>query len=188
MTENENPLIKDDSKNEPANTETLIWEGNPKWQTDMGFILKSFFIIIIGFTLLTLLLRTNRFYIGKIPTFIKVLLPLCISAIGFGMFTYIRLRRKNEHYKITNLNIEIEQGILSKKVNNLEMWRVRDIEYTQSLSDRIFGVSRVTLMTQDKTHPQVILEGLPPGRRIYEDIKQAFLLAKQRKNIIGMVE
>ncbi len=184
MSELDNPLVPDATTPEDKlPEEKLIWEGCPKWQADFGFIVKSFLIMGLGLAIMIFLLVKG--WPGA-----KFSVPggLGVSAVGLVMFTWIRLKRKNERYKITNLNLEFEEGILSKTVNNMEMWRIRDIKYTQSLLDRILGVSQVTLYTQDTTTPELHLVGLPKDRRTYEDIKKAFLVAKQRRNVIGMVE
>ncbi|MBU1239009.1 PH domain-containing protein [Myxococcota bacterium] len=187
MTELDNPLVPDASTPEDKlPEEKLIWEGCPKWQADFGFIVKSFAIMILGLVLMIIFLAKG--WLTSIPAMYRVIFFLAISSIGLGMFTWIRLKRKNERYKITNLNLEFEEGILSKTCNNMEMWRIRDIKYTQSFLDRILGVSRVTLYTQDTTTPELNLIGLPKDKRTYEDIKKAFLVAKQRRNVIGMVE
>jgi uncharacterized membrane protein YdbT with pleckstrin-like domain len=171
-----------DGVDEPME-EKLIWEGCPKWQADFGFILLSFLVMTIGFAILGLLLMKTSWV-----WFIRILFPLLISLTGFIMFVGVRLKRKNERYKITNLNIEYEFGVFSKTVHNLEMWRIRDISFLQTFFDRIVKISRVNLQTSDPTSPELIMEGLPPGRRIYDDVKQAYIMARQRKNIVGIVE
>lgn len=162
MTEQDNPIMESQKQADSPLEEILIWEGCPKWQADFAFILKSFFIIAFGLLLLIFFVAKSN-WITFIPTFVKVLLSLGVSLVGFLMFTYIRLKRKNERFKITTLNLEFEEGIFSKTVNNMEMWRVRDIKYMQSFLDRLLGVSKVLLITQDPTTPEILLEGLPPG-------------------------
>lgn len=181
MTNMDNPIVP--SGDDAPSEEKLIWEGTPKWQADFGFIMKSFLVVIVGIALMVVLLKYTSWHWG-----LRVGFPMLVSLVGLGMFGYIRLKRKNERYKITSLNLEYESGILSKTVQNLEMWRIRDIIFFQNLLERMLGISRIKLITNDPTTPELIMEGLPPGRRVYEDIKQAFLLARQRRNIVGMVD
>ncbi|MBN2723766.1 MAG: PH domain-containing protein [Deltaproteobacteria bacterium] len=181
MSIEDNPLVSSDV-DKPAD-EKLIWEGCPKWQADFMFIVKSGLVFITGWVIMGLLIAYTQWH-----WIIRFLIPFIVSLTGVGMFGWVRLKRKNERYKITTLNLEYELGVFSKTVHNLEMWRIRDIVFMQSLFDRMLGISRIKLITNDPSTPELILEGLPPGRRIYEDIKQAFLLARQRRNIIGMVD
>jgi hypothetical protein len=180
MNEQMNPLMPQNT--EGGNEEQLVWEGSPKWQADFGYLFLSVLTMIAGFALMGLFLSKWGF------SLFSFLPPLLISFTGFIMFTYLRLKRRNEHYKMTNLNLEYESGVLSKTIQNTELWRIKDIVFKQSLGERILGICKIELVTTDASSPLIILEGLPPGRRIYDDLKKAFVLARQRKNVIGMVE
>ena len=176
----ENPLIGHD---QPAE-EKLIWEGCPKWQADFNRLLGASALALLGLVWMI-------FVAVKFPNWhsiVKLYIPLILLLFGAFWFAWIRIQRRSQRYKITNLNIEYEHGIFNKTIQNLEMWRIDDIVFYQTLSERMLGISRVELITRDKTTPVLLLEGLPPGRRIFDDIKQAFLLAKQRKNIVGFVD
>jgi len=181
MQNQENP-ITERTQDQPAE-EKLIWEGSPKWQADFKDLFLASLVNLFGFILMILLLIYTSW-----TMYITVVFPLIIMATGGFWFLWIRLKRKNERYKITTLNLEYEHGVLDKSIHNLEMWRIRDIVFMQNFFDRILGISKIKLVTSDPDTPVIIIEGLPPGRRIYEDIKQAFLLARQRKNIVGFVE
>ncbi|MDA3865105.1 MAG: PH domain-containing protein [Deltaproteobacteria bacterium] len=184
--EQSSPLISG-GEDSPAE-EKLIWQGCPKWQADFGFIMKSVLLSLAGIVMMIVML----IYLPNLSKYLTVLFPLVVFFTGLGMIAWIRLKRRNERYKVTSLNLEYESGVFSKTVHNLEMWRIRDIEFHQSFFDRILGVSRIILTTtdpstEDNSH-KFELEGLPPGKRIFKDIKQAFQLARQRRNIIGMVD
>ncbi len=179
--QNENsPLAGHD---QPAE-ERLIWEGCPSWQADFNRLFQAAMLGLLGIAWMI-------FVAVKFPgwhAIVKFYIPLLLLLFGAGWFAWIRIRRRSQRYKITNLNIEYESGVFNKTIQNLEMWRIDDIVFHQTLSERMLGISRVELITRDKTNPVLVLEGLPPGRRVFDDVKQAFLLAKQRKNIVGFVD
>src|SRR5262249_23686916 len=56
-------------------------------------------------------------------------------------------------YKITRRRVETEKGIIAKKVDSLELWRVLDVQYEQTLIDRIFGIARIKLIGTDQSDP-----------------------------------
>jgi len=186
MTEQQNsesPMVGSD---QPAE-EKLIWEGCPKWQADFNRLSMAVLLALFGLVLMI-------FFLAKYPagstfgSIVKVYIELAMLLFGAGWFAWIRVQRRNQRFKISNLNLEYESGVFSKTIQNLEMWRIKDIVFHQTLGERMLGVTRVELITTDPTTPIIILEGLPPGRRVFDDIKQAFLLAKQRRNIIGYVD
>jgi hypothetical protein len=75
--------------------------------------------------------------------------------------------------------VETEVGIISKQVNSLELWRVLDVKYSQSLFDRLTGNGRVVLESTDKSDPVLVLHGLPEHRKIFEQLREAVQLARQ---------
>ncbi len=149
--------------------EKLVWEGSPKWQADFGFLLLSGLIIVTG---LALMIKVFSFwYVG-----------LVLMLVG------IRLKRRYQRYKITNLILEFQEGVFSTHIDNMELWRINDIGYHQNIFDKILGVSKIRMATQDKSHPEFDIVGLPPGRQIYDEMKEGVHIARQARNVLGMTE
>jgi uncharacterized membrane protein YdbT with pleckstrin-like domain len=169
--------MADVSKEQLPIEETLIWEGSPKWQADFGFILLSGLISVAGIGGFVFL----RFPYAWIPS-------LALLLAGPVMILGIRLKRRFERYRITNLTVEFQRGVFSTAIDNLELWRVNDIGYHQNLFDKILGVSTVHLDTQDASHPELELIGLPPGRQIYDRLKESVHIARQARNVLGVTE
>jgi len=90
-------------------------------------------------------------------------------------------------YKVTGRRVEIEAGVLAKRVETLELWRVLDVEYTQSLVDRIFKNGRIKLISTDQTNPQLMLHGLPNHRQLFEQLRDAIQDARQTNRPMELV-
>lgn len=93
----------------------------------------------------------------------------------------IYLKVLTTRYKITSERIQIESGVLSKTLNSLELWRVNDIMFRQTFLQRLFKECGIILVTQDKTHPFLGIDGLPEvtGKEIFESLQND--IAKLRK-------
>ena len=170
-------MAEEQKKVKAPQEEKLIWEGSPKWQADFGFILLSVLIALAGIAGLILL----RFAYAW-------LISLGLIVTGILMVVGIRLKRRHERYKLTNLIIEFQRGVFSTHIDNMELWRINDIGFHQNLFDKMLGVSKIHLDTQDKSHPELELVGLPPGRQIYDELKQGVHIARQARNVLGMTE
>lgn len=155
--------------------EKLVWEGSPKWQADFGFILLASLIACAGLVLMILWFKI--WFIG-----------LAMILTGAAMIVGIRLKRRFQRYKITNLILEFQEGVFSTHIDNMELWRINDIGYHQNIFDKILGVSKIRMATQDKSHPEFDLVGLPPGRMIYDEMKKGVHIARQARNVLGMTE
>ena len=112
---------------------------------------------------------------------------LSLAVVGLGWLLFLHLRRKSRRYRITERTIDYEAGILSKRVETLQLWRVQDLDFRQSLLERMLGVATIHIMTRDVTDPQVTLRGLPASRAIFDRLKDACELARQQR-VVGLVE
>lgn len=57
--------------------------------------------------------------------------------------------------------LKIKTGFIAKRIDSLELYRVKDHIVTQSFMMRIFRIMTITLLTQDLTSGQVALTGIP---------------------------
>lgn len=64
-------------------------------------------------------------------------------------------------YFIDSEVLKIKTGIIAKRIDHLELYRVKDHIVTQSFMMRIFRIMTITLLTQDLTSGQVALTGIP---------------------------
>jgi uncharacterized membrane protein YdbT with pleckstrin-like domain len=131
-----------------------------------------------------------------LPTVFKRDVPLPVALIVGATFVvtgafgwlYLTLMRRSLHYRITTRTIDIESGILSKKIETLQLWKVRDIEFVQSLLDRMLSIAHINIVTHDVTNPKLVLWGLPDSRAIFDKLKDSIDLARQSRNVVGLME
>ncbi len=107
--------------------------------------------------------------------------------IGLPGLLWTYLVNISSKYKITARRIETEEGVLAKKVDSLELWRVLDVEYSQSLVDRIFKNGRIKLISTDQTNRELILHGLPNHRQLFEQLRDAVQDARQTNRPMELV-
>ena len=111
----------------------------------------------------------------------------CATVVGLLAVPFLQLARKSTKYKITDRNIDCESGVFSKRIETLQLWRVRDLDFRQSLWERMLGISSIHIFTKDVTDPELVLRGLPASREIFDKLKDAAELARQQR-VVGMVE
>jgi membrane protein YdbS with pleckstrin-like domain len=112
---------------------------------------------------------------------------LSLVVVGLIWIAVLELQRKGLRYRITDRTIDYEAGILSKRIETLQLWRVKDIDFRQSLMGRMLGVADISIFTSDKTDPELVLRGLPASREIFNMLKDAAELARQQR-VVGVVE
>jgi len=109
---------------------------------------------------------------------------LAVIAVLFLLIKIIRL--KAICYEITADRIEWSRGILSRKCDNLDMFRVVDLKLRRNLFDCIAGIGRVTLVTTDKTDKEFVFEKTRRVRKLYDVIKKSSLKAAQKGGVVHL--
>lgn len=105
------------------------------------------------------------------------------SALMIGVMI---LRVKSVRYKITTRLIEREQGIIFRRIDALDLARVKDVELSQSLLQRMAGIGTIEVFSTDKTDPVMFIESLPNPRPVYEKLRDAVIEISQRRGIVTM--
>ncbi len=113
------------------------------------------------------------------------------AGVGLVILVFLILllkmfRLKMTYYKISADRIEWSRGILDRRVDNLDMFRVIDLRLRRTILDCIFGIGTVILITNDKTDPEFVFEKIRNSRRLYDIIKKASLEADKRDGVIHL--
>ncbi len=161
----------------------LLYSGSPSW--------RAYFQVYLLLVLAALSLPFFFFWIaGKFDAtpfhrFLSFSVPIALAAIAGWLVNYYR---NSKVVRVTGSNIEIEHGFFSKRIDVLELWRCRDIQYRQSLLDRILRIAHVDIYTTDVTTPNVCIVGLPASRELFENIRDAIEIQRQSRNVVGMIQ
>lgn len=91
---------------------------------------------------------------------------------------------KSIFYQISPDRIEWNRGVFSRKVDNIDMFRVIDIKLRRSLLDCLLGIGKIVLFTKDETDPVFEFEKVRNPRAVYDYIKTAALSADRRQGVI----
>jgi uncharacterized membrane protein YdbT with pleckstrin-like domain len=82
--------------------------------------------------------------------------------IGFSVFAWYRVCYiRNSRYLITPEFIRISRGVFFKRVELLEMFRIKDYIITRPWLLQIMGLMHVTLKSTDPENPIIWMIGIP---------------------------
>ena len=159
-----------------------IYDGSPSWKAFIGY----YVVIVLGALILMAILRAG--FENATTTLgtktMHVLVPIAAAvAFGFGVMFY----RKSIKFRVTTTVIEWERGVLSKRIDVLQLWRIRDVVYKQNLVDRILGIAHVEVVASDATNPDLEIVGMPASRQLFEQLRDSIEIQRQAKNVVGVV-
>lgn len=112
---------------------------------------------------------------------------LCVAVVGFLWIWILQIRRRSTSYRITDAGIDYETGTFSKKIETVQLWRVKHVDFEQSFFQRMLGISEIHVTTTDREDQQLILRGLEDGREIFNRLRDALQLARQRQ-VVGVTQ
>ena len=159
----------------------LLYSGVPSWKAYIGHYVAASIgaVVVIG------VLRA--WHGAEVPTTTKLLdvvIPIAICALFmFGLTLY----RKSIRFRVTNTVIETERGLLSKRIDVLQLWRCKDVSYRQNLVDRMLGIAHIDVYASDATTPHIEIVGMPASRQLFENLRDSIELQRQNKNVYGVV-
>lgn len=116
----------------------------------------------------------------------RVIIGLGIAIVVLLIVLLKTVKLKMIRYEVTAERIEWSRGILDRRVDNLDMFRIIDLKMRRSLLDCVLGIGTVSLITTDKTDPEFAFEKMYDCRRLYDIIKKASLEADQRSGVIHL--
>lgn len=121
----------------------------------------------------------------KIYTYIA----LFFVFLGIIKFLKVKLTISSNKYILTDQRLTVEKGILSKKISNLELWRIVDIEMKQSAGELVTGGCTIVLTTQDLSDPTLYIKGLniAHGREIYKALTEHIANATKNSGVMRTV-
>ncbi len=118
--------------------------------------------------------------------------PLCPSAldvlvavltVGFALI-YFFVRSRSVHYRITTERVVIETGLLNKRMDQIDVYRINDYVVEMPFGQRLVGTGNLVLSAMDRSTPDVRLFGLKTDvRDLYEKLRKATEDQKRRRGV-----
>lgn len=176
-------LASKSSDDSPVARRKILYSGSPSWRA----FFKPYSIIIIA----ALVVPYVSYWIGgkfKATGFAHVMFAAVPVIVAIGAFFIVHYYRRSKVVRITESNIEVEHGFFSRRIDVLELWRCRDIQYRQSLGDRMLGIAHIDIFTTDVTSPNICIVGLPASRELFERIRDSIEIQRQSRNVVGMIQ
>ena len=88
-------------------------------------------------------------------------------------------------YNIKDDVLTVDQGFFKKIENDCYMYKVQDVEHTQTFFERLVGLGTITCFTGDTTHPKLIIEHVKRSREIKNYILEASEAARMRRRTLN---
>jgi membrane protein YdbS with pleckstrin-like domain len=169
------------TKGAPAEERKMLYDGSPSWKAYLGHYIIG---VVVALVMLAILLLVHAKGASVGTKLIDVLIPVALATVYFfGLHFY----RHSIRFRVTSTAIEWERGMFSKRIDVLQLWRVKDVAYKQNLMDRILGIAHVEVIATDATTPDLEIVGMPASRQLFEHLRDSIEIQRQANNVYGVV-
>lgn len=140
--------------------EQIIFEGHPSWRAILGFYLKGFVVAIVAGII-------AKFASGTGAVFGVVLVILVLTVLaGF-------IKRVATRYTITNRRLNIKRGIISREIQETRLERVQNVNYTQTVYQRVMQIGDVDFDTAASGDFDFTFDGVAQPEQVVHKVDQA---------------
>jgi uncharacterized membrane protein YdbT with pleckstrin-like domain len=141
--------------------ERMIFQGHPSWRAILGFYLKGVLVAAIVGAIAKL------FDAGSGTVFLIVLAIIGVTVlIGF-------VKRVATTYTITDRRLNIKRGIVSREVQETRLERVQNVNYRQSVYQRVMQIGDVDFDTAATDDYNFVFAGVADPAEVVHRVDQA---------------
>lgn len=93
------------------------------------------------------------------------------------------LGSRSTKYVLTSERMRVNTGLIGKKAEQMDLFRVKDVRVTRGLKQRARGCGDVLLMSTDPTTPELVLSCVKEPDALAEIIRTAVREARKRAGV-----
>ena len=152
----------------------IIFSGSPSQVVNMAVFAK-------GVCALLVISAAYWYALGQWP--VPWIAPIGAVVLVIGSVGLAYLETAFTQIIIDTERITLRQGILSKRVASLELFRIQDLTSYHPWWQRFFNVGTIVVMTSDSNNPVWRLPGMEDAEAMRGALNQAAIALRDRKGI-----
>jgi membrane protein YdbS with pleckstrin-like domain len=169
--------------NAPAalDEDRLLWSATPSQRENAGTILGCLLIALCG-PAAPLALH----YLGKSYPYEWVLL-IALPALALVLWFISFVRLKQFQYALSTRRLTIKQGLISTSIDDIALWRIKDVDVRQTLWERLGGVGSIVIVSTDAVEPVAVLHGVRDPRGVQRQLRNQIDRCRQTDGVRAII-
>lgn len=151
------------------NTETTFWKGSPSQWLNIGPFSVAI-ILAIG------VVAGGIFFP---PAFIGLIIPVI-----YALWSYLTVRCQT--FELTTERLRITKGVINQNIDEVELYRVKDMVVERKWWMRLTGLGNVHLQTSDRSLPHVDIPAIRDCIGLREELRKKVEAMRDRKRVREM--
>ena len=99
--------------------------------------------------------------------------------IAFWVWLVLRMTT----YELTTERFRVRSGVLNRKMDELELYRVRDYKLDQPFWLRLFGLGNIELQTSDLSNPSITIRAIRDCEAVREQLRTYTEACRVKKGV-----
>jgi membrane protein YdbS with pleckstrin-like domain/DNA-directed RNA polymerase subunit RPC12/RpoP len=146
----------------------------PTMRMYLGRLFLAFLVAAASITL-AVVIKAN-------PTVERIII-IAGLAIALALFLTVLYKKYSILYRLSTQRMFLIRGLISRKIEELELFRVRDIQVVQSFWQRILKFGRMTVFSTDASAPKFEMQGVASPLKVKDAIRVHFRTARLRERV-----
>jgi uncharacterized membrane protein YdbT with pleckstrin-like domain len=147
--------------------EQVIFEGHPSWRSILGFYVKGILLtaaIALAVAIITSIAEDD--VNERLVTIVAVVGVALTILAGF-------IKRVATRYTITNRRLHIKRGIIAREIQETRLERVQNVNYHQSVYQRMMQIGDVDFDTAAADDYNFIFTGVAQPEQVVHQVGEA---------------
>ena len=90
---------------------------------------------------------------------------------------------RTEVFELTTERLRISHGVINQRIDEIELYRVKDIQMERPWWMRLTGLASIMLETSDRSIPRLVIPAIRGGEGLREILRKNVELQRDRKRV-----
>lgn len=155
--------------------EQVVWSGGPSTVLVARELLAETGLVVVGILVAgygpRLVDGLGSPLLDALPAGVRVI-GLLLAVVGIVAWLVTYLRFQSIEYLVTNDEVYVKRGLVSRSVTNLRLDRIQDCGFEQSALQRVLGYGDVYVSTAGSGGAELVFEDVGDPARVNSVITQ----------------
>jgi membrane protein YdbS with pleckstrin-like domain len=157
-----------------------VFEGRPSYAAMCGSYVLAALLSIAAITIMAWPLQQAASDAQSTKIIIGLIMFLLTACWILSKMAVL----KSTFYRLTPDRLEYRRGLLGRKVDNIDLFRVTDYTMDRSFLDRLLGIGTIKLISSDKSDPEFLIFKIKNPQRVFDILSKATFAADRKANIV----
>ena len=110
---------------------------------------------------------------------------LALSVVALGIFVWRWFENLASKYELTEERLIIRRGIIAKSVDEIELYRIKDVRINFTIINQIAGIGTICIASSDETtrNGDLVIRDVEKAQARREELRRLVDIARQKRRV-----